>query len=310
MPDQSLLSPLQNDLMETMTIAWDSAKESRLQDETSCLRAAEGSLDALVRGGHWPDTYWIEYILVVGANTCGSAVLNRNQSSEYGHIVIPLFEEMRRRGWLEGGPTGYFDAREADGLSRAARACQPRGLSAISLFDVSNAIQNFEQRIQQPLDTARQNALSALAATITSPVAMITVFRRYIDTGLPPDGGRGQAVPVLVAATPEGVVWAAAPESPGGVGDAPSIGCDRFRDYASVTFNMAEMSLEGGSHGTVGFGTERSVSTSEGEYMRALIFTIACAELGYGGEAQASAPVPPDEIAKSRAFLGLPSLQG
>jgi hypothetical protein len=178
----------------------------------------------------------------------------------------------------------------------------------MQMFDLGEAARRFEARSGESLDRAWHAALEMLETSVQSPVAMVSAFRRYRDTGRPPDGGRGQAVRVVAAATPEGVAWAKVPSETGIFGrklTASAMGFDRYSGFDVVTFHAAEVLFEGGRDGDIGFGTERSFS---GEYMRALEFTLACGELGYAGRSKATdifTPTP-DNVATARRSLGLP----
>lgn len=116
--DQLRLSEEQNRLMAALTDAWEEAKADRL-GATTCLVAAEKARDALQKGGTWPDTFWVENILMIGANCCAKAVLNDGLYLPYKEIMETLYGEVLERRWIKGGPTLFFDEREATGLSRA-----------------------------------------------------------------------------------------------------------------------------------------------------------------------------------------------
>lgn len=119
MADQSLLNARQDKLMFDMTFAWEAVKADRGTDPDTLLVAAQCARDALLQGGTWPEDHWLEYIFMVGANTCATAVLNLNRYEEYKDIMADLYGEVIRLKWIRGGPNGYFDSREAEGLSRA-----------------------------------------------------------------------------------------------------------------------------------------------------------------------------------------------
>ena len=172
------------------------------------------------------------------------------------------------------------------------------------------AAADFRSRLDSSLEPAHAAALDALVGSLTGLTPMISVFRRFRETNMPPDGGRAGAIPVVAAATVDGVSWSTLPAVEGTFRKRlgpPSLGFDKYSGFDCVTSNPAEVLFEGGVAGDITFGTQRSVTTSEGEYMRALQFTIACSQLGYGGRARASDRMPPtaDDIERARAALGL-----
>ncbi len=120
MPDQSQLNPQQDMLMQEMAVPWEAVKASRGENMQATRQAAEGARDALLNGGEWPDSQWVEFILLVGAATCSDAIFNKGLYIEYYEIVDILFAEMTKRGWEKGGPTDYFDDYNAQALTRAA----------------------------------------------------------------------------------------------------------------------------------------------------------------------------------------------
>jgi hypothetical protein len=119
MADQSLLSNDQDKLMFDMTLAWEAVKADQATNPDTLFEAARSAWDALLKGGTWPEEHWLEYIFMVGANSCATAVLNMNRYLEYKDIMNDLYSEVIRLKWIRGGPAGYFDRQEAEGLSRA-----------------------------------------------------------------------------------------------------------------------------------------------------------------------------------------------
>lgn len=119
MADQSLLNEKQDKLMFDMTVAWEAVKRDEATNPETLLAAANGAREALLSGGTWPENHWLEYIFMVGANCCATAVLNMNRYHEFKDIMGDLYSEVIRLKWIRGGPAGYFDQREAEGLSRA-----------------------------------------------------------------------------------------------------------------------------------------------------------------------------------------------
>lgn len=119
MADQSLLDKTQDKLMLDMTMAWEKVKADGATDPDLMLIAAERARDALLQGGSWPESHWLEYIFMVGANCCATAVLNYNRYFDFEDIMKELYGEVIRLKWIKGGPAGYFDQNEAEGLSRA-----------------------------------------------------------------------------------------------------------------------------------------------------------------------------------------------
>jgi hypothetical protein len=119
MPDVSLLSEQQDILMGDLSRAWEAAKADNMQNPDSLLLAAQCARDALMQGGTWPETIWLENIFMIGANCCASAVLNLGRYEDHKEIMSDLYGEVIRLKWIKGGPSGHFDAGEAEGLSRA-----------------------------------------------------------------------------------------------------------------------------------------------------------------------------------------------
>lgn len=125
MADQSLLSEKQDQLMADLTDLWDVARAARLPPDLS-LAAVKKACQALQEGGAWPDSFWMENILMIGANCGASAVLNHGRYDEFEPYIKVLHQEVLDRRWLAGGPTGHFEQREAEGLSRAVGVWQTR----------------------------------------------------------------------------------------------------------------------------------------------------------------------------------------
>lgn len=180
----------------------------------------------------------------------------------------------------------------------------------LHIFEPRDALGRFRDAAGDSWDAGLANAADALLREAAGPVALVSVFRRYRDTGTPPDGGRNGALPVLAAAGIEGVSWAV--RDPGRVPSAVAgtAGVDEYVHFEMVTFHMAEVLLEGGAQGDIGFGTEYETPTDEGGvYQRALRFTLACSELGFGGRAKATDAFTPtaENIAEARRALGLPT---
>jgi hypothetical protein len=119
MADQSLLNETQDKLLFDMTLAWEAVKADRGTDPDKMLVAAQCARNALLQGGTWPEPHWLEYIFMVGANSCATAVLNYNRYYDFEEIMKDLYNEIIRLKWIRGGPAGYFDQNEAEGLSRA-----------------------------------------------------------------------------------------------------------------------------------------------------------------------------------------------
>lgn len=119
MADQSMLNERQDKLMFDMTLAWEAVKRDEATDPETLLAAAECAREALLEGGTWPDDHWLEYIFMVGANCCATAVLNMGRCHDFKDIMGDLYSEVIRLKWIKGGPAEYFDQREAEGLSRA-----------------------------------------------------------------------------------------------------------------------------------------------------------------------------------------------
>jgi hypothetical protein len=249
-----------------------------LGDGASMLDAAKLGAQLGLRGQH---AFWVEVAAAAGHSPAGSP------STEYHRA----FNASAR------STSGEADRVPEHGSSR----------TAIRLMPVSEAIDAFMTALRGPRTQSIRSAVSALASQVTEPVAIVSVFRRYRDTGLPPDGGRNAAVAVLAAATSTGIRWATRPPEGEDRSSALSVGLDAYNDFAMVTFNAAEVLLEGPPKGDIGFGTERAIATAEGEYMRALRFVQACAELGYSGAAKTTPVAAPtsQDIADARQALGL-----
>jgi hypothetical protein len=100
-------------------MAWEAAQHDGLDNPDTLVPAAHLARATLEQGGNWPDTAWVESILMIGANCSAAAVLNHGMYVELKDTIGVLYQEVLDRRWLQGGPTGLFEQSESEGLSRA-----------------------------------------------------------------------------------------------------------------------------------------------------------------------------------------------